>query len=352
MMNKLRNEIIKGEVDVFTHELTLQDLLMDDNFSPKLTTLSRDDLNYRNCVNMYIQGNQIGCLKKMHEYKLLDNLLVSVNFKNLKLFLSSLYHLESFDVIDATLRDILKLFFGNDIIKSSIPGNTTLDDINIRLLYYQCYLKFYVHDSLNSVYLNILEHEVKSFIKDLSIKTMNNNDEIIVFSKVIEFYLFDIQIDTFRKIPDISLYKDIQMFAPTISEKLGNMMLNKENKYTLEHNLIHKLEVKIKSKNSTRNIIKKSGVSNQHKNKKLSEIKTSSNAKPFELHFLKSFLSLNRLSQLFQSANKKLIIISVISILFSIKRARTLHILWIRGKGLIRTMLTTIISFLRTILDI
>lgn len=213
-------------------ETALEDVLKHDFFGTPsfLTDAGSDDTaKYGECLTLFVQGDSSRCLEEMHKHDWLNLNTLRNNRQVSNLFLGAFETVPDSLIFSTRLRESIKQVLTGDITTIFADTSELLDPSHLLEInqYYICCAKLFRTDgSKFQTETGFLESRVRKTILDFASELQDppNHETIADLHKLVEIYVFEIQVGLQKIKPSTSLYfrlcEDVPKLAAHFQETI------------------------------------------------------------------------------------------------------------------------------------
>lgn len=237
-------------------DTTLEDLLNDESLgcSSNFNSLGNEEQrHFQECLAVFIKGDCEESIQKMYEYGFLTQASLQTNYKHFNLFLEACYSTGSFRSLGFRLQEVaLQTFTGNSqIVQYHLKEAPKSAQASIWNKYYSCCVKTALINQPRGQeeFIN-LENDARRAISRL-VKEASSPDEATELEKLVDTYIFGIQIEVLQKTRSTALYKQLCYHVPNLGSRLSSLRSVHKGK-TVEEDILSRLESKPAKKKQPR----------------------------------------------------------------------------------------------------
>ncbi|AET38351.1 Pex15p Ecym_2639 [Eremothecium cymbalariae DBVPG len=230
--------------------VTLDSLLQNEMFQNSLTKKvnSRQEKS-RECRDLYLKANFDKLLSKMYQYKILDHGFDEHSSDLWSWFLAAISGVRRLDELTPEvykhINGELSRIYGG--IFEVFEELRILEREKLMVNYFRTAVRFKNIDPTQSnEYLQKVNSNMCREIGKLVLE-VHSEPEVKMFAKLVEIYIFDLQISRLNKSPEQSLYWLICRKFPLLSSKLSSLAQSRGTSSTLEDAILMQLESKRKT---------------------------------------------------------------------------------------------------------
>ncbi|QLQ81666.1 hypothetical protein HG537_0F04270 [Torulaspora globosa] len=226
-------------------DATLEDLLNDESlgYSSNLNPLENEEQrHFQDCLAVFIRGDCEESIQKMYEYGFLTQASLQTSYKYFNLFLEACYSIRSFQNLGFRLQEVVQQTFTGDcqIVKYHLKEAPKSSQASMWNKYYNCCVKAaLINQSRGQEDFINLENDARKVIS----KLVQEPTYSIELQKLVDTYIFGIQIEVLQKTRSTALYKQLCYHVPNLGSRLSSLRSVHKGK-TVEEDILSRLESK------------------------------------------------------------------------------------------------------------
>ncbi|QLL34054.1 hypothetical protein HG536_0F03790 [Torulaspora globosa] len=229
-------------------DTTLEDLLNDESLGcPSNFNIvgNEEQRHFQDCLAVFIRGDCEDTIQKMYEYGFLTQTSLHTTYKYFNLFLEACYSVSSFRSLGFRLQEVVHQTFTGDpqTVQYHLKGAPKNSQASMWSKYYSCCVRAALMNQLRGQQASInLENGARRVISSLA-KETSGPDEAAELEKLVDTYIFGIQIEVLQKTPSTALYKQLCYHVPNLGSRLSSLRSIHKGK-TVEEDILSRLETK------------------------------------------------------------------------------------------------------------
>ncbi|QEU59128.1 Pex15 [Kluyveromyces lactis] len=227
----------------------LEQLLDDDRFRLNLQPVDIEKEHAQECLDLYVKGDLKECLELMYEYGLLNSNKMQTSLKSWQLMMDCVSQMNNVGEIGTSLDKRLKEWFTNEeLLLRIIKTKPLSDQLIITYQFFYSSLKFWKRNvKQNYEHIDELSISCKELILQTS-RRCQTVTEIQNLSQILDFLIFDVQIETLQKKASITMYTRFCQLDDKLQSKLKANKVKHAQSLDIDTYFCEKLQPKPKPK--------------------------------------------------------------------------------------------------------